>query len=352
MAQAAQAVWTEISQPQTQIESPQNLIMLSPSAFIRRSPKAVLALSPLGRMIAPSVGVSALLGRPPNPISMLPAANLTRTHTSLSYRSPTSLGFRTANIVRSDDFARSSGAVRVHAARLTTAAISADAPTTTYLPPPPKPKTSNRFFSTIGKVFVAFLILPGLISVLFPSLLSFLLPATTLLFVGFVALFSSAVFLGVVLPLLLITAAAVAVPAIIVLNELNKMRAAKKFDSVAWEIVKPSRNFHFDAGRDKKLRRLTVETDGGLVSYYGAPGAFGKPAVDFFVDIGALVETEIMRRDLLGHADVAGYYNNIVSLRGKNVGVLGALMEKVEIPIDRNWVRAKLAARAAASGTL
>ncbi|KAJ3028582.1 UNVERIFIED_CONTAM: hypothetical protein HDU68_001381 [Siphonaria sp. JEL0065] len=229
-------------------------------------------------------------------------------------------------------------------------------PTTTYMPPKHKPRSS--FFATLGKVFATLLLLPVLLSVVFPSLLTFLVPAATILTVGSVLLLTAALVFGFILPLVLFTAISAVVPTTIVYNELNKMRNAKTFDSVAWEIVKPTRHWHFesdshsfsittDSKKNKNKKRVvtidstTQDDDLKLVSPYA------EKIVDYFVDIGAIVETEIMRRDLLGHSDTAGYYGNVVAIKGKNIGFFGPLMARVEIPIDRAFIRARIAERAA-----
>ncbi|KAI9344351.1 hypothetical protein BDR26DRAFT_857665 [Obelidium mucronatum] len=245
------------------------------------------------------------------------------------------------------------------ASTASTAAPAAPAPpTTTYMPPKQKqqPKQRAPFFATLGKVFAALLVFPALVSIVFPSLLAFLVPAATLLTVGAVLLFTAALALGFVLPLLLLSSFGALVPTAIVYNELNKMRNAKKFDSVAWEIVKPTRHWHFSS--DSHNAELTVSTSSSKKSKKVVVsdssdlqfvGPYAGKAVDYFVDIGAIVETEIMRRDLMGHADTAGYYGNVVAIKGKNIGFFGPLMAKVEIPIDRAFIRSKIAERTAAA---
>ncbi|KAJ3028028.1 UNVERIFIED_CONTAM: hypothetical protein HDU68_002611 [Siphonaria sp. JEL0065] len=241
--------------------------------------------------------------------------------------------------------------------RLASTATSATAPpTTAYLPP--KQKKRSSFFATLGKVFAALLLVPVLLTIVFPSLLAILVPAATIFTAGSVLLLTAALVFGFILPLVLFTTVSTVVPTAIVYNELNKMRNAKKFDSVAWEIVKPTRHWHFESdshslsvttdskkNKNKKcvvtIDSTTQDDDLKLVSPYA------EKIVDYFVDIGAIVETEIMRRDLLGHSDTAGYYGNVVSIKGKNIGFFGPLMARVEIPIDRAFIRARIAERAA-----
>ncbi|KAJ3227395.1 hypothetical protein HDU81_006740 [Chytriomyces hyalinus] len=222
-----------------------------------------------------------------------------------------------------------------------------------YSNPPPKPKSKGGFFATLGKAFLALLIVPALLSLVFPSLLAFLIPAATLLTIAAVLTFTVALMFGFVLPLLAITLVSVTVPAGVVFSELNKMRTAKQFDGVAWEIVVPKRDFHIESssrgvvtssgdkkGDKKRVAKIDNNNDND--------DEYTLKVEAFFVDIGAIVETEIMRRDLMGHVDLAGKYPRVVAIRGKNVGFLGNLMNKVEIPIDRDWVRVKVSERLAA----
>ncbi|KAJ3229032.1 hypothetical protein HDU78_009317 [Chytriomyces hyalinus] len=225
-----------------------------------------------------------------------------------------------------------------------------------YSNPPPKPKSKGGFFSTLGKAFLALLIVPALLSLVFPSLLAFLIPAATLLTIAAVLTFTVAIMFGFVLPLLAVTLVSVTVPAAVVYSELNKMRNAKQFDGVAWEIIVPKRDFHVESSSrgvvissgDRKggKKNVTAKVDNDDNRHSG--DEFTRKVEAFFVDIGAIVETEIMRRDLMGHVDLAGSYPRVVAIRGKNVGFLGNLMNKVEIPIDRDWVRVKVAERLAA----
>ncbi|KAI8825519.1 hypothetical protein BJ741DRAFT_631747 [Chytriomyces cf. hyalinus JEL632] len=224
-----------------------------------------------------------------------------------------------------------------------------------YSNPPPKPKSKGAFFSTLGKAFLALLIVPALLSIVFPSLLAFLIPAATLLTIAAVLTFTVAIMFGFVFPLLAVTLVSVTVPAAVVYSELNKMRNAKQFDGVAWEIIVPKRDFHVESSShgvvissgDRKggKKSVTAKVDNDNSD---SADEFTRKAEAFFVDIGAIVETEIMRRDLMGHVDLAGSYPRVVAIRGKNVGFLGNLMNKVEIPIDRDWVRVKVAERLAA----
>ncbi|KAI8620751.1 hypothetical protein BC830DRAFT_444884 [Chytriomyces sp. MP71] len=249
------------------------------------------------------------------------------------------------------------------AATVPDAAKSTANATFSYSNPPPKPKRNRGgFFSLLGKVFAALIILPALISIVFPSLLAFLIPAATILTVGATLLFTAALFFGFVLPLVLVTIVSVAVPAAIVYSELNKMVQRKQFDSVAWEILVPKRDFHIESSSSgglivkseskrgkKRAEEMEVHADTGNAEFDLKVEKFARSAESFFVDLGAIVETEIMRRDLMGHVDMAGSYPRVVAIRGKDVGFLGGLMKRVEIPIDRDWVQTKVAERLAAA---
>ncbi|KAJ3232982.1 hypothetical protein HDU78_006725 [Chytriomyces hyalinus] len=225
-----------------------------------------------------------------------------------------------------------------------------------YSNPPPKPKSKGGFFSTLGKAFLALLIIPALLSLVFPSLLAFLIPAATLLTIAAVLTFTVAITFGFVLPLLAVTVVSVTVPAAVVYSELNKMRNAKQFDGVAWEIIVPKRDFHVESSShgvvslsgDRKGGKKSVTAKVDNDDSNNSADEYTRKVEAFFVDIGAIVETEIMRRDLMGHVDLAGSYPRVIAIRGKNVGFLGNLMNKVEIPIDRDWVRVKVAERLAA----
>ncbi|KAJ3379226.1 hypothetical protein HDU80_002536 [Chytriomyces hyalinus] len=227
-----------------------------------------------------------------------------------------------------------------------------------YSNPPSKPKSKGGFFSTLGKAFLALLIIPALLSLVFPSLLAFLIPAATLLTIAAVLTFTVAITFGFVLPLIAVTLVSVTVPAAVVYSELNKMRNAKQFDGVAWEIIVPKRDFHVESSSrgvvissgDRKggKKSVTAKVDNDNKNNSNSVDEYTRKVEAFFVDIGAIVETEIMRRDLMGHVDLAGSYPRVVAIRGKNVGFLGNLMNKVEIPIDRDWVRVKVAERLAA----
>ncbi|ORY48680.1 hypothetical protein BCR33DRAFT_714411 [Rhizoclosmatium globosum] len=253
------------------------------------------------------------------------------------------------------------------ASTASSASASAPAPTpapkTTYMPP--KPRARRSFFATLGKVFAALVLVPAVLSLVFPDLIAFLVPAATLITAGAVVVLTAALALGVVLPLLTICAVAAAIPSAIVFTELYKMRKAHKFDSVAWEIGVPRRPWHFETSAEaeeidngthtgrkayNKRRQLvhidTESKDGGA---FEVVGPVATRVVDFFVDIGAIVETEIMRRDLMGHSDTAGPYPNVVTIQGKNIGFFGPLMSRVSIPIDRAFIRAKIAERATGS---
>ncbi|KAJ3132821.1 hypothetical protein HK100_004959 [Physocladia obscura] len=324
-----------------------------------------MIIKTLGRRIlsvSPQQSLQRMENFQPSAFLLAPASSAFSTRkamTSVSTPSSIITAIRTPASTNSESALRSLrtlssigvGSTRMLTARhsfASTTSSLATTPTTTYIPPPPR---GNRFFAILGKVFFALLLLPGLIAVIFPSLLAFIIPATTLLLVGFTLLLSAAVVLGVVLPVLLAVAVAFLIPAIIVVNELSKLRKAKSFDSAVWDITTPSRNFHIDDGTlPSKKKHLKVEvesnnSDSKIVFSSSPVSQSTQNAIDFFIDIGAVVESEIMRRDLLGQTNKGGHYGNVVALKGRNVGTFGPLMAKIEIPIDRSWIRAQLAER-------